>query len=176
MPFWDKNEKTGDVISQAPSDPITRDSHDEGIVHDNADHLQRRLGNRQIQLIAIGGSIGTALFVSIGGGLVKGGPGSLLVAYAVYSAMLGFVNNCIAEMTVLYPMEGGFIRLAGHFVDQAFGYAHAILDAKHITNINLALWLAGTSSFMSKMPLRRSKSDCSHMCTEPCLFHSRLLP
>ena len=28
MPFWDKNEKTGDVISQAPSDPITRgDSH-----------------------------------------------------------------------------------------------------------------------------------------------------
>jgi len=123
MPFWDKNEKTGDVISQAPSDPITRgDSHDEGIVHDNADHLQRRLGNRQIQLIAIGGSIGTALFVSIGGGLVKGGPGSLLVAYAVYSAMLGFVNNCIAEMTVLFPMEGGFIRLAGHFVDEAFGF------------------------------------------------------
>lgn len=30
---------------------------------DNADGLQRRLGNRQIQLIAIGGSIGTALFV-----------------------------------------------------------------------------------------------------------------
>jgi len=29
---------------------------------ENADNLHRRLGNRQIQLIAIGGSIGTALF------------------------------------------------------------------------------------------------------------------
>ena len=41
----------------------------DGEVSENADQLQRRLGNRQIQLIAIGGSIGTALFVSIGGGL-----------------------------------------------------------------------------------------------------------
>ena len=31
----------------------------EGEVFENADHLHRRLGNRQIQLIAIGGSIGT---------------------------------------------------------------------------------------------------------------------
>lgn len=36
---------------------------DVGEIVDNADILQRRLGNRQIQLIAIGGSIGTALFV-----------------------------------------------------------------------------------------------------------------
>jgi amino acid permease len=122
MPFWDKNEKTGDTISQSPSDPFTRDSHDEGIVHDNADHLQRRLGNRQIQLIAIGGSIGTALFVSIGGGLARGGPGSLLLAYGIYSCFLALVNNCIAEMTILYPVEGGFIRLAGKFVDEAVGF------------------------------------------------------
>ncbi|KIX00100.1 uncharacterized protein Z518_10237 [Rhinocladiella mackenziei CBS 650.93] len=33
---------------------------------ENADNLRRRLNSRQIQLIAIGGSIGTALFVSIG--------------------------------------------------------------------------------------------------------------
>ncbi|CAD0100817.1 unnamed protein product [Aureobasidium mustum] len=157
MPFWDKNEKTGDVISQAPSDPITRDSHDEGIVHDNADHLQRRLGNRQIQLIAIGGSIGTALFVSIGGGLVKGGPGSLLVAYAVYSAMLGFVNNCIAEMTILFPMEGGFIRLAGHFVDEAFGYDHSLWSPDIVLTMFPASWLAGTSSFMSMLPLQNTR-------------------
>jgi amino acid transporter len=43
-----------------------------GEVTDNADDLQRHLGNRQIQLIAIGGSIGTALFVSVGGALNKG--------------------------------------------------------------------------------------------------------
>lgn len=75
-------------------------------VRGNADALQRHLGNRQIQLIAIGGSIGTALFVSIGGGLMDGGPGSLLIAYALYSGLLGLVNNCMAEMAVYMPISG----------------------------------------------------------------------
>ena len=57
---------------------------DEGVVlRDNADQLQRHLGNRQIQLIAIGGAIGTAIFVSIGSGLQRGGPGSLFLAFTI---------------------------------------------------------------------------------------------
>lgn len=36
--------------------------------------------------------------------------------------MLGLVNNCVAEMTVLMPVSGGFIRLAGQWVDEAFGF------------------------------------------------------
>lgn len=75
-------------------------------VRGNADSLQRHLGNRQIQMIAIGGSIGTALFVSIGGGLMDGGPGSLLIAYALYSGLLGLVNNSMAEMAVYMPISG----------------------------------------------------------------------
>lgn len=75
-------------------------------VRGNADALQRHLGNRQIQMIAIGGSIGTALFVSIGGGLMDGGPGSLLIAYALYSCLLGLVNNSMAEMAVYMPITG----------------------------------------------------------------------
>ena len=59
----------------------------------------------------------------IGGGLAHGGPASLFLAYALYAVMLGFVNNGIAEMTVLYPVSGGFIRLGGHFVDEAWGFA-----------------------------------------------------
>ena len=94
-----------------------------GDVSDNADQLQRRLNNRQIQLIAIGGSIGTALFVTIGGALVAAGPASLFIAYLIYSVMLGGVNNCMAEMAVLHPVSGGFIRMAGQWVDEAFGFA-----------------------------------------------------
>ncbi len=89
-----------------------------GQVH-NADQLQRHLGNRQVQLIAIGGSIGTATFVSIANGLVKGGPGSLFLAYTIYSCMLGLVNNSMAEMASFMPVTGGFIRMAGHWVDPA---------------------------------------------------------
>lgn len=95
---------------------------DEVHVADNADGLHRRLNNRQIQLIAIGGSIGTALFVSIGAGLAKGGPASLLLAFFLYPCVLALVNNSIAEMITLYPVSGGFIRLAGHFVDDAMGF------------------------------------------------------
>ncbi|RMZ84289.1 hypothetical protein DV738_g736, partial [Chaetothyriales sp. CBS 135597] len=118
-----------------------------GEVSDNVDQLQRRLGNRQIQLIAIGGSIGTAIFVSIGGALNKGGPGSLLIAYVVYSCFLALVNNGMAEMTVLHPVSGGFIRMAGKWVDDAFGFMagwnfflyEALLIPFEITALNVVL-------------------------------------
>lgn len=32
------------------------------------------------------------------------------------------VNNCLAEMTTAYPVSGGFIRLAGKWVDDALGF------------------------------------------------------
>jgi amino acid transporter len=114
---------------------------------ENADGLQRRLNNRQIQLIAIGGSIGTALFVSIGGGLSTAGPASLFLAYLLYSMVLGLVNNSLAEMTVLMPVSGGFIRLAGHWVDDALGFMagwnfflyEALLIPFEITALNLVI-------------------------------------
>lgn len=121
------SDKEGDEArasdsSQGP--PAFSDHMDngDGLTSDNADQLQRHLGNRQIQLIAIGGSIGTALFVSIGTGLYKGGPGSLLLAYAIQSIVLAMVNNGVAEMTTAYPVSGGFIRHAGHWVDDALGF------------------------------------------------------
>lgn len=68
--------------------------------------LQRRLGNRQIQLIAIGGSIGTAVFVSISAGPANGGPASLFLAYTLYSCIVGLVNSSMAEMATFMPVSG----------------------------------------------------------------------
>jgi amino acid transporter len=114
---------------------------------DSADKLQRHLGNRQLQLIAIGGSIGTATFVSIGNGLIKGGPGSLFLAYTIYSCMLGLVNNCQAEMSSHMPVTGGFIRMAGRWVDESLGFMvgwnfflyEALLIPFEISALNLVL-------------------------------------
>lgn len=92
------------------------------IVAENADQLQRHLGNRQIQLIAVGGAIGTALFVSIGTGLARGGPGSLFIAYTIYSFFLAMVNNGMAEMCVYMPVSSSFLRMAGRWVDESFGF------------------------------------------------------
>ncbi|GAB7348427.1 hypothetical protein MBLNU459_g6851t2 [Dothideomycetes sp. NU459] len=51
------------------------------IAHDTT---HRRLKPRHIQLIGIGGTIGTALYVSIGNGLIHGGPGSLFLAFTIW--------------------------------------------------------------------------------------------
>ncbi|KAI9147108.1 amino acid permease AGP2 [Paramyrothecium foliicola] len=84
--------------------------------------LQRKLTNRKVQLVAIGGSIGTALFISIGGALNKSGPGSLFLGFVIYNIFLAMMNNCLAEMTIYMPVSAGFIRMAGHWVDEALGF------------------------------------------------------
>lgn len=109
--------------------------------------LHRRLDNRQIQLVAIGGSIGTAIFISIGTALEAGGPGSLLISWTLYSLAMALVTNCLTEMTTLMPVAGGFIRLAGLWVDDAFGFMagwnfflyEALLIPFEITALNLVL-------------------------------------
>ncbi|GLI76269.1 hypothetical protein PoHVEF18_004540 [Penicillium ochrochloron] len=136
-------EKGGDYSATESPD----EKQNLGVVIDNSDQLKRHLGNRQIQLIAIGGSIGTATFVSITSGLTKGGPGSLFLAYTIYSCMMGLVNNCMAEMAVFMPVSGAFIRMAGHWVDEAFGFwagwnffiYEALLIPFEISALNLVL-------------------------------------
>ena len=115
--FGSNKEKDSDSSHRRESTEV-----EQGMVSSNADQLQRHLNNRQIQLIAIGGSIGTALFVSIGTGLYNGGAASLLIAYTLQSCVLAMVNNSIAEMSTAYPVSGGFIRLAGKWVDEALGF------------------------------------------------------
>lgn len=48
------------------------------------DSTHRKLKPRHIQLIGIGGTIGTALYVQIGRGLMNGGPGSLFLAFTIW--------------------------------------------------------------------------------------------
>lgn len=55
-----------------------------GSVRDTSDQTHRTLKSRHIQLIGIGGTIGTSLFVQIGRGLMNGGPGSLFLAFTIW--------------------------------------------------------------------------------------------
>lgn len=56
-------------------------SHNISGIHDNT---HRQLKPRHIQLIGIGGTIGTALYVQIGRGLLNGGPASLFIAFTFW--------------------------------------------------------------------------------------------
>ena len=85
--------------------------------------LQRKLKGRHLQMIAIGGSIGTGLFVGSGSVLANGGPASVLIAYAIIGIMLYCTVHALGEMAVLFPVAGSFSAYSTRFLDPAWGFA-----------------------------------------------------
>ncbi|KAL4797240.1 amino acid permease-domain-containing protein [Aspergillus venezuelensis] len=85
--------------------------------------LQRHLRGRHLQMIAIGGSIGTGLFVGSGRVLATGGPASLLIAYALTGSMLYCTVQALGEMAVIFPVAGSFAHYSTRFIDPAWGFA-----------------------------------------------------
>ncbi|KAJ8058042.1 hypothetical protein OCU04_012903 [Sclerotinia nivalis] len=86
-------------------------------------HLVRNLRGRHLQMLAIGGSIGTGLFVSSGAALATGGPASLLLAYILTGGMLFCTVQALGEMAVTFPIAGSFSTFATRFIDPAWGFA-----------------------------------------------------
>ncbi|KAK1983838.1 amino acid permease [Colletotrichum cereale] len=98
-------------------------SHDEEVGTVKKGQLQRSLKNRHMQMIAIGGAIGAGLFVGSGGALRSGGPAALIIGYMIVGIMLLFTTQALAEMAVLYPVNGAFYTYVCRFVDPSWGFA-----------------------------------------------------
>lgn len=86
-------------------------------------NLQRGLKVRHVNMIAIGGAIGTGLFVATGGSLHEAGPGGALVAYGGIAVMVFFLMTSLGEMSTYMPVTGSFETYATKFVDPALGFA-----------------------------------------------------
>jgi amino acid transporter len=85
--------------------------------------LQRRLQSRHLQMIAIGGTIGTGLFIGSGGALAKAGPAGALIAYAFVGTLVYSVMVALGEMATYIPISGAFTVYAARFVDPSLGFA-----------------------------------------------------
>ncbi|KAF2795609.1 amino acid permease [Melanomma pulvis-pyrius CBS 109.77] len=85
--------------------------------------LARKLKGRHLQMIAIGGSIGTGLFVGSGQALAVGGPASLVIAYCLVGIMMYCTVHALGEMAVLFPVAGSFSAYSTRFLDPAWGFA-----------------------------------------------------
>ncbi|KAL1642523.1 hypothetical protein SLS61_009674 [Didymella pomorum] len=99
-----------------------------GIVTDmpsGAQSLHRSLRGKEVQLFAIGGAIGTSLYVQMGSALPKGGPAGLFIAFLLWGGVMWAVNECFAEMVTYAPIPSPFIRFGTEWVDGALGFAMA---------------------------------------------------
>ena len=85
--------------------------------------LQRRLKPRHLNMIAIGGSIGTGLFVASGATVATAGPGGALAAYALIGLMVYFLMTSLGEMAAYQPVSGSFSIYGSRFVEDGFGFA-----------------------------------------------------
>lgn len=85
--------------------------------------LKRTLSHRQMQMIAIGGAIGTGLFVASGASISQAGPGGALVAYAAIGLMVLLLMQSLGEMAAHLPVPGSFQTYATRFVSPSFGFA-----------------------------------------------------
>ncbi|KAK3300623.1 amino acid permease/ SLC12A domain-containing protein [Chaetomium fimeti] len=124
----------------------------DGVVSlDEATQLERGLKSRHIQFLALGGAIGTGLFVGSGAILAKVGPVPLWLGYLSMMMVVWIVMNTIAEMTTYLPMKGITLPyFTNRYVDSSlafasgwnYWYAYAILVAAEASagSILLSYW------------------------------------
>ncbi|WFD44715.1 hypothetical protein MPSI1_003385 [Malassezia psittaci] len=85
--------------------------------------LKRRLDGRHIQFIALGGGIGTGLFIGSASSLSTAGPAFLIVDFIIMGLMLMCVIFALGELACVLPVSGAFSTYASRFVDPAWGFA-----------------------------------------------------
>ncbi len=84
--------------------------------HLHQGELKRGLKNRHIQLIALGGAIGTGLFLGSAGVIKTAGP-SMILGYAIGGFIAFLIMRQLGEMIVEEPVAGSF----SHFAHKYWG-------------------------------------------------------
>src|SRR2546423_12920160 len=83
--------------------------------------LRRELSARRLTMIAVGGAIGTGLFLGSGFAISLAGPG-VLVSYAIGALIALLLMGCLAEMTVAHPTSGSFGVYAEYYIGPLAGF------------------------------------------------------
>src|ERR1700709_1762826 len=99
-----------------------------------------RLKSRHIQFIALGGTIGTGLFLGIGSALTRAGPLSVLLGYGLTGIGIWAMMQSLGEMATWLPLPGALPQFCARYADDALGFAvgwnvswlyDALVDVEH---------------------------------------------
>nr|WP_218862098.1 amino acid permease [Actinopolyspora biskrensis] len=105
--------------------------------------LRRDLSSRQVGMIAVGGAIGTGLFLGSGLAISIAGP-AVLVAYAVAALVALALAYALAEMMVVHPEAGGFGAIAHRYLGGLTGFVQRwVYWAAQVVNIGSEVVAAG---------------------------------
>ncbi|HFD2123834.1 TPA: amino acid permease [Acinetobacter baumannii] len=83
--------------------------------------LHKKLSAKQMGMIAIGGAIGTGLFMGSKFAISFAGP-AVIVSYAIGGLIAFALMACLAEMTVQHPTSGSFGAYAEHYISPLAGF------------------------------------------------------
>lgn len=83
--------------------------------------LRHHLSAAQMVMIAIGGAVGTGLFMGSAFAIGAAGP-SVLISYAIGALIALLLMGCLAEMTVAHPTSGSFGAYAEHYIGPWAGF------------------------------------------------------
>lgn len=90
-------------------------------------HLNRKMKARHIQMISLGGVIGTGLFLSSGYTIHEAGPLGTVIAYLIGALIVFAVMLCLGELSVAMPYTGAFHVYAKKYIGPSTGFVVAIL-------------------------------------------------
>ncbi|KAH0829259.1 Cationic amino acid transporter 1 [Fonsecaea pedrosoi] len=113
----------GSLAAHVRGRQFSVDPEDQTMVQGDQYALHRDLKGRHMQMIAIGGAIGAGLFIGSGGAFQTGGPASVLLGFMIIGFMVYLMMQALAEMSVMYPINGAFTMYICRFVDPSFGFA-----------------------------------------------------
>ena len=127
---------------------------------DGNNELKRGLKSRHIQLIALGGAIGTGLFLGIAQTIQLAGP-SVLLGYAIAGVIAFLIMRQLGEMVVDEPVAGSFSYFAdkycGHLAGFASGWNYWVLyilvSMAELTAVGIYVqyWWPGIPTWMSAL-------------------------
>ena len=95
--------------------------------YSTCDEVKRDLKARHVSMIAIGGTIGTGLFISTGSLLHTTGPVMSLISFLFVTTLAYSVTQSLGEMTTYIPVSGSFAQFITRWVSKSCGAANGWL-------------------------------------------------
>ncbi|MCW1100120.1 amino acid permease [Streptomyces sp. RS2] len=122
--------------------------------------LERRLRERHIRMIAIGGAIGSGLFLGSGGGISQAGP-AIIGVYILCGIFIFIIMRALGELLLYRPAIGSFAEYAREFVGPAYGFitgwgywlTWSVLGMADITAAGLLVkyWFPGVPQYVTAL-------------------------